>query len=380
MYTKNGVTSGSDNADMKSSWIKKKLDSSLTAIVDNTPEPDNFMYAGTYDASSRVFDVEKYGVADKFTTKPSIDDRGFATEQQPTSEEVIELDVSVRALFNKLTIQDIVKELNPLANYVRTYVVLDAENCLENIGNNTLVTPYYISWYYSYSNNYQRGAISSFGDVGKIVGLRIITLYMPTRSADYYGGGTIIDSTLSIAFEEFSAQSIISQSGRKFHFTLVQVPVDFDNFVPINEYYWFKKPITQLDKLTISLGNPDRIIPIYIGRMLVSNLRIDFQAGNPSSFKLTYQGFAVYQTGDRIFITGFSTSDPVGDAAVIAAINNPAGLICTKIAPDEISIPVDSTGIAVYPVSPAYTCYIYNPRIRRVLSMEIIYDKTAISS
>lgn len=386
-------TSDVSAADQKARWLGKKLNNSLTAILDNTPEPDNSMYASTYDASARVFDVERYNTDSKFTNRPSIDDRGnvdnqtsaiggFADEKDIESVQTTELDVAVRAIFNKLTIQDLAVELNPIANYVRAHVVLDAENCLENIGDSTLTAPFAISWYYSYSNNYQRGAISSFGDVGRIVGLRVLTLYTPIQSGFTYGG-VLINNVLTVAFEEFSAQSIIAPSGRKFHFSMISLSPSLDDFIPVNEYYWFNKPITQIDKLTITLANPNNIIPIYIGRLLISNLATMFVAGNPSRFQVPSLGFAAYRTGDRVYITGFTTSDPVGDAAVIAAMNDPAGLICTKTPPVSAStllIPVDSTGIAAYPVSPVYTCYIYNPRIRLILSMEIIYEKTALSS
>jgi hypothetical protein len=354
----NNSNKKSTNGRQASSFYALEAKKKEMEILNMQPEPDNFMYR----SSTQSVNLESKELAD------CVDDNSSLELTDARVESMFGI------LFEKCVLK-MQKLLNPQQNYVHSYVVLDSENCIEVVNNDSFVTANYLSWYYSYSNNYLKGAVSSTGDIGNIVGIRIASVYITSKRIPSV---TVFNSTLTFAFEEFSAQSYITCDGRKFHFNLIQSPLNYDNLIVDVDYYWFSKPIVKLDTLTISLGNPTRLLELSVGRTLVSDLRTQMSSvGALTQFTLAYLAFQGYVNGDIIKILGFTTSDPIADAAVIANMNDPAGHVCTVTSGTTIRIPVDISTIAAYPVSPLYTCIIYNGRLRTIVNLEIIYAKDA---
>ncbi len=173
----------------------------------------------------------------------------------------------------------------------------------------------------------------------------------------------------SVFIEEFSAQSFIAPNGRRFHFigrlNDLNNPFPFDNRnaqVTIrslatelfdNKYellagyrfnegiYRFNQPITSLNSLTLSFGDPFSVLTIQKDRFTNVTLDLDFSFldsfGNlsgriivtfpePHYYNFTPAGVGLYTDTSvsmySVFISGFTTTDPVADAAFITELNN----------------------------------------------------------
>jgi len=107
---------------------------------------------------------------------------------------------------------------------------------------------------------------------------------------------------------------------------------------PVDKIYKFRKPITELDGLSMTFGSPCVPIKFDADRLFTSN--IDYTT-NPGIF--TFPENHNLATGDCIIITGFTSLTPGEDQTVLEQINNPHGhpvtvVSCTQICADGIEL------------------------------------------
>lgn len=224
-------------------------------------------------------------------------------------------------------------------------------------------------WEYSYGNlPYRKGFVQTTQPIKNIVGMRIhpISLYHNTSVP-------LVDYNYTVLIEEFASQSVLCHEGRRYHFMLhydtsipymnqlgnhfpapsfltnyyatmsgtQQFPLLW-NLVPNDDgYFWFDKTILDINSFTITLGNPIKQIDFPF-------LSVDFfgswlTPGNPTNIFHTVMPL---YTGDKIIISGFSTSNPIVDQPIIDLINDPNGHVVTVLDSLNFTINVDSTGLS----------------------------------
>ena len=242
--------------------------------------------------------------------------------------------------------------LNPNSFLRKNYIMLDSRYRDLTGTNSDGITAF--SWnYVLQSVSMAQGTVNIVGNVRDIVSLRIYPSRIPyVLSADNKY------SRISILITELSSQSFISHEKRNFHFMLRSV-ID-DNFINLDThnfndgYFYFEKPITTLNRLTLTFGSPlepvvfdkDRDVCIidYFSIQPLTKITTG-PLNSPKPHNLV--------NGDVVYFTYFKTGyiDPVLvneiliDETIVNNINRLSGWIITVIDDFSFSIIYDTSTI-----------------------------------
>jgi hypothetical protein len=215
-----------------------------------------------------------------------------------------------------------------------SYIQLDTRyRILDNDGTQ------FFKWNFINTETTTQGSVNAIGNIRDITAMRIYPVKIPYKDVvnNDYGRVTVF-------IEEFSAQSFIAQEGRRFHFAFgVNVQ---DRWVELNPenyndgYFRFRTPITRLDTLTISIAAPLERVVFDTDRMLAS---VSNYGAATTQFTTTAQHNL--ETGDRIYVSNFTTANPNTDLVIVSNINSSNGYIVNVIDDFIFTIPVASNGI-----------------------------------
>ena len=247
---------------------------------------------------------------------------------------------------------DAARALNPDSFLRKNYIMLDSRYRDLTGTNSDGITAF--SWnYVLQSLSLAQGTVNIVGNVRDIVALRIYPSRIPyVLSADNKY------SRISILITELSSQSFISHEKRNFHFMLRSV-ID-DNFIDLDThdyndgYFYFEKPITTLNRLTLTFGSPLEPVVFDKDRDVCT---IDYFSIQPLT-KITTGSLSSPNphnliNGDTVYFTYFKTGyiDPVLvseiliDETIVNNINRLSGWIITVIDDFSFSIIYDTSTI-----------------------------------
>jgi hypothetical protein len=275
------------------------------------------------------------------------------------------------------TADEAVRILNPKSQYKRNHILLDSRYRI--VDEQAPVNISSFKWnYIQKSQSTAEGSVNVIGNVRDIIGLRIYPFRIPyTDNADNKY------SRISLLIQELSAQTFIAHENRKFHFMLNSaidsgfINLDADVY---NGYFWFEKPITTLDTLTISFGNPLEQIIFERDRDFCS---FDYFAIAPLTQVTTEKNHNL-ANGDRIYFdnfdVGFVNPILVNQKALNdelkTVINRDSGHLVDILTPTTFSIPVDSSLIQ-NPIANLRVRVFFGSK-RIFVPMELIYINPAI--
>jgi hypothetical protein len=256
--------------------------------------------------------------------------------------------VDVASIFGSKTFNDLKNIFAPAASTRTAYVLLDTRyRILDNDGR-TL-----IKWNFVNSTTTTQGSVNFLGDIQNITSVRVSPFSIP-----YVAQADNAYKRITMYIQEFSAQSVIAQESRQYHFMFQTSVRDryIDLGLPrdVDGIYRFRNPISRIDSLNISFGSPLQVISFDLDRrnMLLTSYTplIKFQSTDPHNL----------ETGDLVYITFFTTANPFGptDTNIISAVNNLNGVIVTYVSDTEITIDVDAA--ALYVASPPGTVSVTN--------------------
>jgi hypothetical protein len=173
------------------------------------------------------------------------------------------------------------------------------------------------------------GSVTAVGNITNIVQFEIVSFSIPYKSiADN------IQNKVTLCLREFTSDCIEAYEDSPFHFIFsTQVKKNSIILEPDNKIYKFRKPITQLNELTLRFGSP--LTPIVFDKDRMTSLPVDYTK-DPGI--LTFSQDHNLQTGDMITITNFTSNDPAADMFILNDINDPNGHPITKIDCKSISI------------------------------------------
>lgn len=252
---------------------------------------------------------------------------------------------------------------NPAASYKQNYIILDTRYRSNDTDGTTE-----FSW--TFLNNSTAGGpgvVNSIGNVKNIVALRVDPIRIPYNDLAFISAY----KRVSMFIREFSTQAVIGQEGRRYHF-LFKTEADGNqvDLIPVagldKGIFKFAKPITQLDKLTVSFSNPLEPLIFPKDRM---NATVSYT--NPARFVTTEDHNL--ETADQVYFSGFTTGDPVVDKDAIAAINSTYGLNIFVIDATTFDVEVDLSAVTPI-VGQQVAVYFGSKRI--LISMEITYIDT----
>jgi len=198
----------------------------------------------------------------------------LATEFVDTVENRSTGDFDLASILGINTFDRFISEINPQAKRKTAYMCLDSRYAQFN---NTCTK---LTWSFTDNLNTVNNSTNVVGPVRDIVSIRMQSIVVRKFAS------TLQRATILI--EELSSQSFILPSGRRFHFVGLlndlQKPINLidrsqsntSGYIPdftffdkyellagykFNEgYYRFNIPITTLDNITISIGNPDTLV------------------------------------------------------------------------------------------------------------------------
>jgi hypothetical protein len=222
---------------------------------------------------------------------------------------------------------------NPLAAYKWNYILMDSKARLTNTDGTTEQ-----SWDFLNDSAVNTiGAVNSLGGVKSVTAITIDKIRIPYEDVIILNGY----NRVTLLIKEFSGQAFIGQEGRKFHFIFnATTDGNMIELEPLNfngqeaGIFEFAKPITQIDKLTLTWGNPLEIITFDKDR-----INFDVTYANPGSFTTTSGEEHNLLTGDLIYITTFTSNDPVTDEAIIDQTNAVNGHNIVKV--DDFTFEID---------------------------------------
>jgi hypothetical protein len=243
--------------------------------------------------------------------------------------------VEVTSLLGNRTLTDLQRLINPALVKKTFSILLDTRYRILDTDGTT-------SFQWNFINNEitSQGSVNAIGNIRDIVSFRIFPVRMPYLS--------VADNEyqrISIFVQEFTAQSFIGQENRRFHFIFESDIEDrWINLKPENYndgFFRFRSPIVRLETLTLSFGAPLEPIVFDTDRLLAS----------VTLYSTTTRFVTVsdhnLETGDRIYVSNFTTLNPNTDTVFVSSINRSIGHIATIVDATTLTINVNSSSIRV---------------------------------
>jgi hypothetical protein len=273
--------------------------------------------------------------------------------------------INLASLMGFTTRQDIQNVFNPKARYIKNYLILDSR--YRNLDTNGTSV---FQWIYSDTNNLSVNAVNTSGTIRNLVSMKLYQFVFPDVNLNNDSG------RLAIYIQEFKDASFIASGSQSYHWITrvaqgasLPQPSAFYVQCQVEDYQdgilYFNKPITQLNQFTISFSDPLNQISLPYDRSRATIISY----GATTTIRTTIDNNL--SIGGRVFITGFSTDNPTQDQAVIAAVNNPFGILVSNIVtPTDFVIPVDTS--TVTPTT-GLIIQVYFAQFRFILSFEVTY-------
>ena len=272
---------------------------------------------------------------------------------------------SVNGILGKTDEVSVQQMFNPQAAYRKNYILLDSryrDTSQDGVG----ISFSSLKWnFLANTTTASNGGVNSVGDVQNIVSFGTGDIRLP------YQNNVLVNAyrRVSLLVNEWSGQAYIGQEGRKFHL-MFKAAID-GNMIDCNALsdgrtkFEFAKPITQLDTLTLSFGCPLEPVLFDMDRMLMAITYSD-------TMTLTSQLPHRLQTGDQVYITGFTTNDPTTDVTTINKVNDPSGYNCNVLDPNTIEISDVDTSVVTAPIIPLNVLVFFGSK-RIFVPIEITY-------
>lgn len=268
----------------------------------------------------------------------------------------------ILGISDKATIQAL---FNPDAGLRCNYINLDSKNRLTDSDGTTEY-----SWnFLNNSAELSPGAVNSLGNVKNIVEIQISEFRFPWIESMHIS--SLKRATMLI--KEFSAQSFIGNPLR-YHFMFkTEVDDNSVNMIPLltsggseTGSFKFAKPITQMDKITVSFGNPLNPVVMHRDRQFV-NITYTATPTFTTADGLPHN----LQTADQVIFSSFTTGDPIGDQKIIDQVNDENGH--NIFVPDETTFQIDDLDLSsiVTPAAGPFEVYYGSKRV--VIQLKLIY-------
>lgn len=272
---------------------------------------------------------------------------------------------------NSIADRDLQTVKNMLVPKIRTHIIfLDGRNRfgvdsdgVKNDTDNKLV------WYLNYGKYvWEKGYINITKPIANIVSVELNSIsFTDRKSVDDYGYENTRDSLLplsdndlymsnqriSILIQELEGQALLSAGGSKYHFITkrkefyndTNVLSDgktrgfptFTTDVSSGNKYKFYNPMSEIDRITLQIKDPD--YPIIMDKEIYYSSSVTYfdpAAAFPDSHRIivTFHEEPYINLND-IEISGFTTGNPVADKATIDSVN-------ARFKPQEYSSPQDA--------------------------------------
>lgn len=251
------------------------------------------------------------------------------------------------------------RQLNPLAQYRRNYIVLDSRYRISTLGPITN-----FSWDFIPNLTLTNGSVNIYGVIRDLMEMRVYPLRIP-----YLPLADNEQQRISLNIAECSPQGFVAHENRRFlfmfHSTIMGNWIDCDPFKFNDGYYRFQKPLTRLDRLTISFGNPLQALQFDADRSIYNMTYgiLNTLVTTPEAHNLI--------TGSLVYFNDFTTTNPTVDSPIIDIINQSQGHYITFISATSFTIPVNTSALS--PLPPGFNPIVYYGSKRFYIPLELTY-------
>jgi hypothetical protein len=252
--------------------------------------------------------------------------------------------------------EDAVRVMNPNALHRKNFMLLDSRYRI--LSGSTIDGISTFSWNYVLKSQIEaQGSVNIIGNVRDIVAMRVFPFRIPyVESADNKY------SRISMFVEELGSQAFVAHENRKFHFML-RSSIDSE-FIDLETnkfndgFFYFEKPITTLNTLTLSFGSPLEKITFPNDRSWCS---IDYFSLSPLTLITTYVNSPLgsslqehgLNNGDRVYFELFNVGDVPSalidqkliNDTIKETINRVDGFLVTVIDSTSFNINYDTSDI-----------------------------------
>lgn len=306
--------------------------------------------------------------------------------------------VSITSIFNDVNLLQFLKKMIPTSHEKYNYIYLDSTNCIEISSNRDK-----FKWLINDKIPvYETGYINLSSILRNIKMMRIGRITYSHFPLSQYA--PMKENRIGIGFEEFASQAIVLPNV-KIQNIVSKLPddnqpgnvVSLSGFNNNRGWFRFREKFLTLDHLTMYMWDtilnqrvviPDAYTTLpalqLFQSVIVDGLSIPnpLQVGNWEMIPVwnipinnATAGMVRGYTIELINISGFTTSDPVGDAAIIAAYNTPHILQAVK---DFLFLPPVNISAATIPPGskiPVTLTFMYKPRF--VGTLELVSEDDA---
>lgn len=304
-------------------------------------------------------------------------------------------DVSIAEVLDTSNVIHLSKQIIPSTREKYNYLFIDSANCYE-ISN----TRDSFMWLVNDKIPvYSTGYINLSSVMRNIKMMRIGRINMSHVLLSQYA---VFDtSRVGIGFKEFDSQAIIFPNSVKVHHIVSKLPDDVNSgntivlsgFNHNRGWFRFQRKFLTIDHLTLNMWDLQTSLKLTLPDTYATVTALQrkgnitpvggFPIANPliiADYKMipvhaipsdtiapptTYDGFTV----EVLNFSGFTTNDPIADAAVIAAYNSPHTL--TQVQVPYFFPPVDISGVSLISGSntPVTITFRYKPRLTGTLEI-----------
>lgn len=274
---------------------------------------------------------------------------GYPSGRKPTPDEIAKNTQEVLDLVKNFLDPESVNQLfGRLTNFYtyqsislpRQVIPLDSKNRLLSNTNNTEY-----SWNLNYAGHAgDPGDIRVQDTITQIIQMHIDSFWIPKTPTigNYY-------QRVRMLIKEFTMQSIwsydfiSSPTGYQpiatyfhFEFNVTEVQNDRILLTPVNPIYSFRKPIAQLNTITICFFTPTLPLVLSSDRDIYT---ITF--GNPTLFTINSSSTLNLSTGDLVYVLNANTTS----SEINTLLNSSTGYFITKVSNTQFTIQVDTSSL-----------------------------------
>ena len=304
-------------------------------LIQTVPESDSKVAISDYLKSNIGTSAEDDSVTEhKIADKKSKYDKALS------------LEVALLLKFNKETLFDLAKKISPAVRYYYTYIMLDTDNKDQSESTTSKFV-----WNLNDGPPIQKtGTIDVSHKIHPIVMMRLGTLDWANIDMTTYSLIEDTQNRFAVNFSEFNSQALIHPNGEKFHFLQAPKPRDYtksatftmSSFNDNRGWFRFHTPHNKPAKLTMKCFNPfipteelkveekltTMVMTQSLGDISSENIKIynPLYLNPKSAIDIKQENVTSHNEGTAASVyeytfSGFTTDDPAGDAAIIAAYN-----------------------------------------------------------
>lgn len=177
---------------------------------------------------------------------------------------------------------------------------------------------------------------------------------------------------ITLTFTALRSNGIIGQNDTyHFNFTYSAINNKLVELTPVNNYCKFSPPLRLVDDLTLRFNDPIYPISFLVDRMQPSQFNYQSSDG-----RIVFQNNHNLEDGDVIIIAGLKTNNDSANSRLLELINNPRGVLVTKINNNTIATGIDFSQIILPNIESLPTILFYSNMFR--FPIEIGYQDISV--